>query len=304
MKNLLELSPLAEDYGEQRAGEVSHLVENHSEMLKVERDFVTGLIMHYQPKKVLEMGVSAGGGSVTILNAIKDISDAHLHSVDLFENYYRDRTKPSGWMVDEFVPEHRHLWTPHLGKDAVQVMDSIAGLKEIDFFVLDTAHIHPVETLNFLCALPYLKDGAVVVLHDISLHLTRGGHATASLACRLLFDTVVADKLVPKKKYADFPNIGAFQVGEDTRKYVYNMFSSLYLPWGKLYAKPWRELVPYQLIEQYAKAFEGFFGKEYKEMFLEAVKAQDSLYENVSFLSFIKILCGEFARGVYKKVKF
>ena len=307
MKNILELNTLPEEYGAARAAEASHLVENHSEMHRAERAFVTGLLMQYQPKKILELGVSAGGGSVIILNAIKDMPDAKLYSVDLFENYYRDKSKPSGWMVDEFVPELKSKWTAYLGKDAVQVMDDITStspgippVQVIDFVVLDTAHIHPVETINFLCALPYLRDGAVVVLHDISLHLTKGGYATASDACRLLFDCVVADKITPKEKYANFPNIGAFQVGPDTRKYVYNMFSSLYLPWAKLYAKPWWELVPKQLIGEYAQAFERYYGAEYKEMFLGAVEAQDELYKNISFVSYIQILCGQFIRAVVK----
>ena len=298
MINLLALDPAPEAYGKKVASQIHDLVEGRSEMTAVERAFVTGLIAYYQPKKVLEMGVAAGGGTVIILNAIKEIEGARLHSVDLFEKYYRDPSKSSGWMVQELMPELAHLWTPHLGRDAVEVMDDIG---EVDFVVLDTAHIHPVETLNFLCALPYLKDGTVVVLHDIALHLTRGGYATASYACRLLFDSVVGEKLVPAEKYAAHPNIGAFQVCADTRKYVYNLFSSLFMPWGIPHVKPWRELVPEHLIPMYAKKFAEFYGDEYRTMFMEAVKAQDDLRAAISFPAFLKILLGRLVRGVVKR---
>ena len=235
------------------------------------------------------------------MNAIRDIDGAHLHSVDLFDRYYRDESKPSGWMVDEFTPELNSMWTAHLGKDASQVMADIGG--GIDFLVLDTAHIHPVETLNFLCALPYLNDGAIVVLHDISLHLQKIGYATASYAGRLLFSTVTAEKVLPAEKYAPCANIGALRINSDTRKYIFNLFSSLYLPWGRLHAKPWRELVPQSLIEPHADLFEKSYGAEYRDMFLGAVKAQDDIYGEISFFSYIWILFGSFARGAVKRLR-
>ena len=300
-KKLCNLAPEPEIYGKERADELSSAVEGLSEMHATERAFVTGLLLHYKPQKVLEIGVSAGGGTVVILNAIRDIEGAHLHSIDLFERYYRDKSKFSGWMVDEFTPELKSIWTAHLGKDAVEVIDEIGA--GIEFLVLDTAHIHPVETLNFLCVLPYLNDGAIVVLHDISLHLQRLGYATASYAGRLLFQTVTAEKLLPVEKYAPCANIGAFQVNSDTRKYAFDLFSSLYLPWGRLYSKPWRELVPQRLIEPHACMFEKTFGAEYRDMFLGAVQAQDALYDEISLIAYIKILIGSFMRSVVKRLK-
>ena len=301
MINLTELSPPPEVYGKDRAEELAGVVEGLSEMHATERAFVTGLLLHYMPRKVLEIGVSSGSGTAIILNAIRGIEGARLYSIDLFDRYYRDKSKRTGWLVDEIMPECSGIWTPCLGKDAVEVMPEIGG--GIDFLVLDTAHIHPVETLNFLCALPYLRDGAVVVLHDISLHLQKIGYATASYAGRLLFQTITAEKIVPAEKYAPCANIGAFQVNDDTRKYISDLFLSLYLPWGKLHSKPWRELVPQRLIEPLATAFEESYGAEYRDMFLGAVKAQDDLYREIPFFSYVMILFGMFARGVVKRFK-
>jgi hypothetical protein len=99
-----------------------------------------------------------------------------------------------------------------------------------DFAVIDTAHIHPMETLNFLCVLPYLNDGAVVVLHDTSLHIYNAN--SMAVATRILMSTVAAHKIEPNVSGTFPPNIAAFQVTQDTRKYVENIFSSLFLPWG------------------------------------------------------------------------
>jgi cellulose biosynthesis protein BcsQ len=49
-------------------------------------------------------------------------------------------------------PDLKHKWELIRGKDPSEVMESIG--KKFDFAVIDTAHLHPVETLNFLCVLP------------------------------------------------------------------------------------------------------------------------------------------------------
>jgi predicted O-methyltransferase YrrM len=299
-KKLSEIDPSPESYGREHMRDVPTIVEELSEMHPVERAFITGLLMQYKPKKVVELGVSSGAGTVTILNALRGMQGAHLHSVDLFERYYRDNKKMSGWMVaDADIPDVTSMWTTYLGKDAVEVMDTIGN--GIDFLVLDTAHIHPVETINFICVLPYMNDDAIVVLHDTSLHLQKHGFATASYACGLLFSTVTADKLIPAEKYAPYANIGAFQINSDTRKYVTGLFLSLYLPWGRLYSKPWRELVPQALIKPHAELIERFYGTECRAMFLEAVEAQDHLYKEIPFLTYKRIMIGEFARSFVKR---
>ena len=40
--------------------------------------FINGIIRKYKPKKCLEIGVAAGGSSIIILNAIKDIKNSFL----------------------------------------------------------------------------------------------------------------------------------------------------------------------------------------------------------------------------------
>ena len=99
----------------------------------------------------------------------------------------------------------------------------------IDFLILDTAHIHPWETLNFLCVLPFMKNDSWVILHDIGLSISR----EEDLACRYLFSNVVSEeKLMPVSDIDSyFANIGAFRVTEDTRKYINNLFESLVMAW-------------------------------------------------------------------------
>jgi hypothetical protein len=80
--------------------------------------------------------------------------------------------------------------------------------------------------LNFLSFLPWLEDGTIVVLHDVR-PLIAGYHIfTAPI---LLLATLVAPKLQPK---GGGLNIAAFQVTEETRKHIRNVFYGLLFPWG------------------------------------------------------------------------
>jgi predicted O-methyltransferase YrrM len=70
-----------------------------------EKKFINGLIRTIKPKKIVEIGVSKGGSSALILNAIKDIKDAKLFSIDKSVYCYQERTKKTGYLVQEKFPE-------------------------------------------------------------------------------------------------------------------------------------------------------------------------------------------------------
>lgn len=106
--------------------------------------------------------------------------------------------------------------------------------KTFDFLILDTAHAHPVESLNFLSMYPYLSENAIVILHDITLYmdaLNRKGEVEC-FATGILNSAICADKLLPEiTGFGGYTNIAAFQISSDTRKYLRNVFDSLMLPW-------------------------------------------------------------------------
>ena len=53
------------------------------QLRKNEPYFINGIIRKFKPKKCLEIGVAKGGSSIIILNALKDIDDSFLVSLDL-----------------------------------------------------------------------------------------------------------------------------------------------------------------------------------------------------------------------------
>ena len=59
-----------------------------------QREFLNGVIRKFRPKKVLEIGPWAGGSSIIILNALKDIRGSKLYSVDLYNKNFIGRCVP------------------------------------------------------------------------------------------------------------------------------------------------------------------------------------------------------------------
>ncbi len=251
-----------EDFERERLDPIYDIIAPYSEMSKNERYFLNGMIRYFKPKKILEVGVSSGGGTALILNAISDIDGAELYSVDYSEKAYRHPEKSSGFLVEEQFPHLMDKWHIYRGGDVSRFIETVGG--DIDMLVLDTVHIHPWETLNFLCVLPLMKlSGSWTILHDISL---------SGLACRYLFGHVVSEeKFSPAPDNPELPpNIGAFRISEDTMKYINNLFESLMIPF-------FSSEVPQKDFDSISAIIKKYYSPEQYKFFLEAFKFQASL---------------------------
>ena len=71
--------------------------------------FINGIIWKYKPRKCLEIGVSRGGFSILILNAIKDIKNSFLISLDINKKFYKNQSLDVGFKTKEF-PELLNKW--------------------------------------------------------------------------------------------------------------------------------------------------------------------------------------------------
>ena len=86
--------------------------------------FINGIIRKFKPKKCLEVGVARGGSSIIILNALKDINDSFLISLDL--NTFRKRFK-IGENVKNFFPEltSNNKWQLYIGEQPHKFLDKL-----------------------------------------------------------------------------------------------------------------------------------------------------------------------------------
>lgn len=190
-----------------------------------------------------------------------------MYSIDVVSTFYRDKTKPSGFLgmfaKEKIFGKMRGTHEFHLGKILPQVIDEIGG--GIDFVILDTTHTLPGELLDFLAVLPYLTDNAVVVLHDVSFHQTQ--RKINADATGVLFGAVTAEKFLnfqSDEELFRYPNIAAFKVNEQTAENIENVFLELILRWNVLpleeriiiYRRHYRRFYSDALIEIFQEALD------------------------------------------------
>ena len=209
-----------------------------SEMIRSERKFLNALLLRFRPKKILEIGVSAGCSSMVILNAIQDDPNAELYSVDLAEQWYRDPTQRTGFVLDH-CPDLKKRWNLRTGQLAYRFMDEIGG--DIDFVFLDTAHLNPGELLDYLMFLPYLKKNCPVVLHDINLHTFdfRPPDEYHPMTNNVLFAAFPGERLIVGDNIRDgkagrtpIVNIGGVVLADDARDHVWEIVNAMSVPWN------------------------------------------------------------------------
>ena len=204
---------------------------------RIEPYFINGIIRKYKPKKCLEVGVANGGSSIVILNAIKDIQNSFLISLDLNTMLYYNSKKKTGYNVYKYFPELTKNWKLYTGDQPHKFLDKL-NLK-FDFLFLDTAHFSPGELINIIEVLPFLEENAIIVLHDIMYHLiSRNSFRPKEIKCHpsniLLMTSLYGDKVIIERDDKQIANIGAIRLYPNQKKYYLNYFLLLLTPWEYL----------------------------------------------------------------------
>lgn len=232
-----------------------------------EQKFMNGIIRKYKPKKVLEIGVFSGGTSVLIMNAIKDIPNSKLYSVDKETRWQRNRSKKIGWFVGEKHPELMDKWTLYTGKNTAEVIETIGN--NIDLVYIDTVHYTPGEMINLLEILPFLKEEAIIIIHDVFLMFVKNAnfgrgpiinYSNNQLLCYIRGKLILpsyGDKFFSR-------NIGAIKLEKNQKKYYKQYFMAL--------GNQWQYLPEDKDLSIFREFFMKYYGKNFVEMYDDAVE--------------------------------
>ena len=247
--------------------------------------FINGMIRKYKPKKILEVGVASGDSSAIILNAIQDIENSHLYSIDKLINAFNKKNKVIGWIVKERFRNLMNKWTLYTGGITANFIEKIEG--DIDFVFIDTVHFAPGEWLDILQILPFLKKkNAIVMLHDIRFQFMVKEVFYSSNDH--LFTYLRGEKIMPKVPYV-IPNIGAVLLDDNQEKNYFDYFFALTSTWSYIPdIKEWNFI-------------RNFLSKYYSK---ELIEIYDSSYKmNQNYKKFLKEKKSRKKRGGKKKFK-
>lgn len=188
--------------------------------------FLCDLIEANRPRKCFEVGVASGMSTTFLLKALAKVGpETELVSVDISRQYYADRTKQVGYVVDEAIPElgcQYGLHFNHWSADA----EEFAVDGKFDFVFIDAHHSHPWATLDTMLILPFVNQDGWIACHDIALHETpRFKRETGPFH---VYESFPAPK---KKSQFENQNIGAFQLTGCYRQYEEHLLASLSQAW-------------------------------------------------------------------------
>ena len=223
--NLLENDIYLDQYETNIYDRVKEKIKQYkcSLMWANQREFLNGVVRKFKPKKIVEIGVAAGAGSIIILNALQDIENSHLYSIDL------DASDNVGSCLKNHFPELLNKWTLFKGDVAAKYMEQIGN--NIDMLFIDSAHVEPGEILDFIIALPFLKENAIVGIHDIGNQITYGPHIRREWAPYIIFNMIRGKQYLPSGNKQLTHDIGIKILDNNQKQYYHDYFRALGGQW-------------------------------------------------------------------------
>ena len=192
-----------------------------------EIQYINGIIRKNKLKTCLEIGVGYGGSSIVILNALKDIKNSVLVSIDLYTEIEPGKTM--GYKVYENFPELAKNWKLYTGEQPHKILVNLN--MKFDFVLLDSAHLSPGEIINFIEVLPFLKENAIVIVHDIFYHFWHDSKTKFYPSCISLIPAIYGDKVLIYRKVGGVSNMGAVFLYSNQEEHYLDYFLLLLNFW-------------------------------------------------------------------------
>lgn len=209
--------------------------------------FLDSLMIQAQAEMIVEIGCGSGFSTAVLAMLQDTIGPATLHSFDISTFCSVTPQKPVGYLcdlagdtadVDVFV---------HPATTSLDIPETLDGLP-IDICFIDAQAAHPWPTIDALLVLPYLRDGAVVVVRNLS-SFRQETLDTITTGPKILLDQVpVVHRIWPSmrpktalsvqiKARNTEGNVFAFRVPKNTHAMAWSLCQGLYLGWDGPIAK-------------------------------------------------------------------
>ena len=242
--------------------------------------FINGIIRKFKPKKCLEIGVGKGGTSIIILNAIKDIKNSILISIDINEKLSEDNSKKVGYKVSKYFSFLTKNWQLYRGEMTHKVLDKIN--KKFNLVIINTSHKMPGEILSIIEIMPFLEENAILIFPNIISHLKNVyiKDIDKNLLKRTPTSIFLMSSLAGKKKIIydknkKMGNIGVIFLDKNQERFYESYFLLLMCFWEEMLSD--EQIFKFRLFlekyykkENYLNIFENsiLYNKEYQKAFI------------------------------------
>ena len=135
----------------------------------------------------------------------------------------------TGYRENQYFPELTKNWKLFTGDQAHKFLVDLN--MKFDFLFLDSTHVSPGEIINIIEALPFLKENAIVVIHDLTWHFWKVINTKFFPACITLLPTLYGDKVFLHRNNAGISNIGAVFLYKNQEEHYLDYFLLLLNFW-------------------------------------------------------------------------
>jgi len=168
------------------------------------------------PQRVVEVGTLAGFSAAIIAAALHrrhpQKKGVLVETIDRNTHSVVENDKPVGFQISDIIPDFPGVVRVHAPTDSAAISE-FAWRDELQLVFIDADHQHPRPLLDLLRAMPYVRSGGWILLHDIKLGTigrtsAQGDHKARPAAC---FGAEWLFGYWPFRKIAG-GNIGAVQI--------------------------------------------------------------------------------------------
>ena len=175
-----------------------------------------------------------------------------------------------GYKVYENFPELAKNWKLYTGDQPHKILVNLN--MKFDFVLLDSAHLSPGEIINFIEVLPFLKENAIVIVHDIFYHFWHDSKTKFYPSCISLIPAIYGDKVLIYRKVGGVSNMGAV--------FLYSNQEEHYLDYFLLLLNFWEYIPTDEQINDLRRFIKQYYkDNEYINIFNIAVRENIAAYQ-------------------------
>ena len=200
----------------------------HGGILEPDGKFLIQTLVDCNAQNCLELGVASGFSSSLMLAAMEEFNpNFKLYAADCAERDFADKSKPTGYLINETNPNPRCYFELHLSHWSGRTKQ-ILGEHKIDVAFVDACHRQPWPLIDAMLILPHLQPSGIIIFHDIHMHENKSRDLAYGIGPHCVYEHVNEEKWESIEPKA---SIGAVRFQKPIQQYEADFLKISSMPW-------------------------------------------------------------------------